>query len=281
MESPEFICTQTILEHAKRSGLSTALLTSKNKLLGLLQTGADYALSAEVPDQAMINAVGPTEDIYSPDINLWLFKALRIVLKERDPDVVYCSTTDGMMHKYAPEDERSVRHIEGLDKLLGQIIDDEPSREVYLTADHGMSKKSHGIDIEKLLDKQGIRARAIPIIKDRYVAHHQNLGGASYVYLANSNLAEEAMAVLGEANGIEEVYVRKDAAEKFLLMDNRIGDLLALGDKETVFGPFAESECAVQVRSHGSRYESQVPILAHNKQGGRQFRRNFEIGMRL
>lgn len=281
MESAEFLCHPTILQRAKDQGMSTALLTSKKKLLYLLNTGADYSLSAEEPDEEMIKKIGPAVDIYSPDINPWLFRAARFLLKERNPDILYCSTTDGMMHKYAPDEEGSIKHIQELDSVLGEILAENLDREIYLTADHGMSPKTRGIDIEKVLASHNINARAIPIIKDRYVAHHQNLGGASYIYLNKQESFREAMNTLQETSGIEEVHSRAEAAEKFSLMQNRIGDIFALGDRDTVFGQFPETEVPVQVRSHGSRYESTVPILTHGFQPEQIHKRNFDITTNL
>ncbi len=281
MESPDFLCCPTVLEHAKQAGMSTALLTSKKKLQGLLDAGADYSLSAEDPDDDMIRSIGPKQEIYSSEINLWLFRALRLVLKERNPDLVYCSTTDWVMHKYAPDEEESIQHIQGIDSLLGQILDANPDREVYLTADHGMSAKSRGIDLGRLLRSEGIEAQVVPIIKDRYVAHHQNLGGAAYVYLEKQELLREALGILQAFSGIEAVYSRKEAAERFGLMEDRIGDLFVLGDKETVFGEFEAVEVPVRVRSHGSCHESAVPIIAYGSKTRVSYRRNLDIVARL
>ena len=281
MESPEYLCSSTILQKAKSLGMPTALITSKKKLLYLLNTGADYSMSAEEPEAEMVEKIGMARDIYSPEINLWLFRAARLLLKERKPDVLYCSTTDGMMHRYAPDEEGSILHIQGLDSILGQIMDENPDREIYLTADHGMSAKNRGIDIEKVLLSQGIRARAIPIIKDRYVVHHQNLGGSSYVYLEKQAHIQKAMDILIEVPGIEDVYDRAEAAAKFDLMESRIGDVFVLGDKDTVFGVFHASHVPVQVRSHGSRHESAVPILAYNGQADGIYEHNYDVVARL
>ena len=281
MESPEFLCCPTILQRAKDLGMSTVLLTSKKKLLYLLNTGADYSLCAEDPDVEMIAKIGPAQDIYSPEINLWLFSAVRLLLREQNPDILYCSTTDGMMHKYAPDEEASIRHIQGLDSILGEILDENPGREIYLTADHGMTPKTRGVDIEKVLLAQSIRARAIPIIKDRYVVHHQNLGGSSYVYLHNQESAHEAMEILRNTMGIETVYARAEAAEKFSLMANRVGDIFVLGDRDTVFGEFHTAEVPVKVRSHGSRHEGTVPILIYGSRADRYYQRNFDITVGL
>ena len=76
---------------------------------------------------------------------------------------------------------------------MSDIVDDDPEREIYITADHGMLAKTAAIDPGRVLTEDGIPASAIPIIKDRYVAHHGNLGGAAYVFL--KNLADTPEAI--------------------------------------------------------------------------------------
>ena len=261
MESPEYLLCETVLQRARKAGMSTALLTSKKKLLALLRAGADIALAAEDPDDEMTARAGPGHDIYSAEINHWLFRALAIVMRERRPDVVYCSTTDWAMHKFAPGEPEAIAHVEGLDAILGEVLDENPDLEVYVTADHGMSAKTRGIDVEKVLARRGIACRAVPIIKDRYVAHHQNLGGASYVYLDEAGQLAEAIGSLREVEGIEQVLDNEGAAATFSLHRERIGDIMILGDADTVFGTFDSERTGVSVRSHGSRHESDVPLI--------------------
>ncbi|MFH0962732.1 MAG: alkaline phosphatase family protein [Planctomycetota bacterium] len=277
MEAPEFMRYPTVLERARACGMSTCLLTAKKKLLDLLNAGADYSLAAEEPDEEMVDKLGAAPDIYSIEINLWLFRALEAALDLRKPDVTYCATTDWAMHKYAPEEEESIRHVQGLDAALGEILAKHPGMEVYITADHGMSAKSRGVDIEKALARHGVRSRAIPIIKDRYVEHHGNLGGAAYVYLEDTGQRSKAIEILADTGGIEEVYGCEEAAERFELMEERIGDLLVLGDADTVFGSFEAESVRVRVRSHGSRHESAVPILAYGGRKTARYRRNRDI----
>jgi phosphonoacetate hydrolase len=281
MESAEYLTHPTIIQRAQGLGLSTAVLTAKRKLLALVGAGADYVSCAEQPDPQMVAQVGAPGDIYAADINVWLLRALRRVLRDRDPDLVYCATTDGMMHKYAPYQEPSLRHVQALDAVLGQILMDEPTREIYLTADHGMEAKRVGLDLSKILAAQGIAARAIPIIKDRYVAHHGNLGGACYVYLQDMDQREKAMGILQATEGVEVVYTREEAAEGLQLMASRIGDLLALGNRRSVFGTFDAPRTAVQLRSHGSRHESAVPILAYGGDPEARYRYNYDLVAQL
>ena len=164
MESPELLCAETVLQRAKKMGMSTCLLTSKKKLLDLLNAGADYALAAEEPSAEMVAAVGRPPDIYSCEINRWLFAALAQTLRARKPDLSYCATTDWAMHKYGPEDTESMGHVASIDSALGRILDENPHLEVYITADHGMSAKRRGVDLERVLAASGVSARAIPVI---------------------------------------------------------------------------------------------------------------------
>jgi len=186
-----------------------------------------------------------------------------------------------MMHKYAPEEEASINHIQGMDALLGQTLDDYPDREIYLTADHGMSAKTCGIDLRRALSAEGIEAQVVPIIKDRYVVHHQNLGGAAYLYLEKQELVQDALGILQEFSGIEAAYSREETAEQFELMEDHIGDVFVLGDKDTVFGEFENVVVSVNVRSHGSRHESAVPIVAYGGKSGVGYQRNLDLVARL
>ena len=278
MESPAFLRCETVLQRARKLGMRTALLTSKVKLLALLRAGADVAVAAEDPDGEMIGRVGPAQEIYSAEINWWLFRALAVVLRECRPDLVYCSTTDWVMHTFAPEEPEAIAHVERLDALLGAVLLENPDLEVYVTADHGMSAKTRGIDIERVLAREGITSRAIPIIKDRYTAHHRNLGGASYVYLRDAQQRVDALGILRDVDGIEEAFDSASAATAFELAADRIGDIMVLGDADTVFGTFETERACVSVRSHGSRHESEVPLIARGAPGDvSAYRRNRDV----
>jgi phosphonoacetate hydrolase len=263
METADFLLRPTIFELAKKRGMKSALVTSKHKLLTLLARGADVAVSAESPSLEFEEKIGKRENVYSASANYWSFRAARHLLKERSIDLLYLATTDYMMHTYPPGDERSQAHMHNLDKLLGDILSDHSNLEVYLTADHGMSLKTEAIDIGRFLAGRGIDAEAVPIIKDKHVTHHSNLGGACYVYLKEEKHCQQAIDLLQKVQGVEEVYKRHDAATQFNLHFDRIGDLLVLGQKHIVFGSLEKIREGVHVRSHGSRYEQNVPILCY------------------
>ena len=265
MESEEFLLRPTIFDKAKSRGIKTGFVTSKEKLM-FLSGSADLAVSGERPSRELLDIIGPQQDVYSPDINFWSFRAARHFLKEAECQLVYLATTDYMMHTYPPSDERSLAHLNTLDELLGQILNDHSDLEIYLTADHGMSPKRTAIDIGLVLASNSIEAEVVPIIKDRYVVHHQNLGGAGYVYLEDPNLFEEALALLKGVSGVEEIYSRREAAEQFNLHPDRIGDIFLLGERDVVFGDLGGMiRDEVDIRSHGSRHEATVPIICYGR----------------
>ncbi len=281
IEDNRFLLAPTLFETAKAYKFAdkTALFVTKKKLLRMLEAGTDIAVAAEDPPPEYIDTVGPVEPIYSVEINWWLLRAVRETLRKDDPELVYCSTTDWVQHKYAPDEDLSQQHLVELDRIIGEIIDDEPAREIYITADHGMLEKTTTLDPGRVLTERGIPASSIPIIKDRYVAHHGNLGGAAYVFLENQADTSEAIQVLLDTPGIEEAYSAEDAARTFRLHRERIGDIFVLADKTTVFG---ELEAAVEptaVRSHGSRHESYVPIIGYNSPwSATDFEYNVDVG---
>lgn len=281
VEDNRFLLAPTLFEAAKASKFAdkTALFVTKKKLLRMLETGTDIAIAAEDPPPEYIQTAGPIEPIYSVEINWWLLRAVRETLRRHDPELVYCSTTDWVQHKYAPDADLSQQHLAELDRIIGDIIDDDPEREVYITADHGMLDKTTALDPGRLLTDHGIPASAIPIIKDRYVAHHGNLGGAAYVFLENCADTPKAIQTLLDIPGVEEAYCATDAAGTFRLHRERIGDIFVLADKTTTFGELEVPVEAAAVRSHGSRHESYVPIIGYNSPwSATDFKYNVDVG---
>ncbi len=281
VEDNRFLLAPTLFERAKSRGFSekTALLVTKKKLLQMLAGGTDIAITAEDPPSEYVEAIGPAEDIYSSEINWWLLRGLRKVLRDHDPDLAYCSTTDWAQHKYAPTEEPSLQHIAELDRIIGKIVDDQPEREIYITADHGMLPKTCALDPGRWLTEHGVPSSAIPIIKDRYVVHHGNLGGAAYVFLQKQADLPKAIETLWGAPGVEEVYPSAEAADKFRLHPDRIGDIFVLADRDTVFGELTKTEMPVAIRSHGSRHESDVPVIGYNSHwSADDFAYNLDVG---
>jgi phosphonoacetate hydrolase len=282
MESADFLARETLFQRAKRLGMSTALLTSKVKLKKLLERDADIAVAGEDPPAELVAKVGPKCAIYSLEVNFWVLEAARLVMREQDPDLVYVSTTDYIMHKFPPEHEMAQRHLQGLDQIIGRIADEQPQREIYITADHGMSAKHRAINLTAKLAKVGIETVFVPVIKDKYVVHHDNLGGVGYLYLKDPSSIDEAIGVLKEVPGVEQVYRCEEAAERFGLMPDRIGDLFVLGAPEVVFGDIEGAEQNIDIRSHGSHHEAAIPIIGSvAKAPAAEYRYNLDIARHL
>ena len=263
MESSEFVMADTIFRHATARGQSSALFTAKDKLKALIQDGATTAESAENPSAWQVDQIGPPPDIYSIEVNHWLFQAAIAAFKVKSPDLIYLTTTDYVTHKFPPEAEESKWNINRIDCLLGELLNVSSDIELVLTADHGMNPKTRALDLGRILKAGGITAKAIPIIKDRYVVHHQNLGGAAYIYLQDPATIDDAMAILKEEPGVETVLRNKAAAAKYHLHPHRIGHLFVLGDRDTVFGALPGPRETVKIRSHGSLHEQEIPIYAY------------------
>jgi phosphonoacetate hydrolase len=264
MESADFLLRPTLFERSAPLGWKTGLVTSKDKVRTLCGRGAQVVASAEKPTSEWIRAVGKQENMYTPEVNYWSFRAARHALAQ-GVDLLYLSTTDYMMHTYAPGQEQSLLHLHTLDKLLGDIVSDHPKLEVLLTADHGMNPKRTAIDPSKILAAKGIGSEAIAVIRDKHKVHHKDLGGACYLYLERSEDFRRAFDMLQAAPGVEEIYDARKAAELFHLRMDRIGDIILLAAKETAFGNLATVREDASVRSHGSRHEAAVPLLVYNR----------------
>ena len=131
----------------------------------------------------------------------------------KHPDLLYLATTDFANHMLAPESEKSQWNMNRLDHLLGDILNISSDIEIVVTADQGMNPKTQALDLNRILKGSRISANTIPIIKDRYVVHHQNLCGAAYIYLDDLSSMDTASSLLIEKQGIESVLSHTQAAK--------------------------------------------------------------------
>ena len=278
MESGEFIKNETMFQRAETQGARSLVVTAKDKLRRLLGNGATLTVSSEQPPEWVVQGVGTPPEIYSLEVNQWVIDAGRYILGQEHYDLVYLTTTDYAMHTYAPDHPESVKHLTLLDEAIGKLVDSLPQVQILITADHGMSSKSRMIDLPGELARHGIRAQAVPIIKDRYTVHHSNLGGCIYLYLEGGD-QEPALSVLNNIEGIDEALPREEAARKFRLMSERIGDIVVLGSPEVVFGDPGEVALPPNLRSHGSLHEQRVPIIGYGGAfDGFSFLENRDLG---
>jgi phosphonoacetate hydrolase len=127
-------------------------------------------------------------------------------------------------------------------------------------------------------------ARVLLPITDPYVVHHGALGGYAMVYLQQSESQHEVGEFIRGIEGVEAVFTRKQASEKFEAPEDRIGDLVVLGERLTVLGSAADKHdltgLTVPLRSHGGMSEQRVPLLFNRKlvdvDGARRLR-NFDV----
>jgi len=284
METADLLMAPTLFERAKKQGVKSALLSSKKKTTTLLSPGADLILTAEAPSAEWVKRFGPAPDIYSREINYWLWTvAIDLLKNRRDLGCLYIHTTDYPMHTWPPEAAESKEHLSRLDQLFGEAAAAAPDAAFLLTADHGMNFKSRCWDLNRACAERGAPIRiAISVDKDKYMKHHRGHSGVAWVYCNSPRDIDRVAKTLASIEGVELVLPRSEAAERYHLMASRIGDLIVLADKDTVFGELdsPSERLPAEYRAHGSLHEMDVPIVIHNAQtklAAEDFHYNWEL----
>jgi phosphonoacetate hydrolase len=156
--------------------------------------------------------------------------------------------------------------------LLGKAVAAAPDAAFLITADHGMNTKSRCWDLARACKNRGLELRfALSAERDKYVKHHRTFGGTGYVWLKSPSDAATAIKIIRGLDGVDAVLTREEAARRFHLMPSRVGELVVLGDRETVFGEL-EGEAELEklpptFRTHGSLHEALVPLVIYNASG--------------
>ncbi len=196
-------------------------------------------------------------------------------MQTRRPDVMYLSTTDYVQHKYAPGTGPANEFYRMMDGYLQEL--DALGCVVVVTADHGMNAKTRmdaSPDVIYLQDLADAwlgagRARVILPITDPYVVHHGALGSYATVHLQTEADTAALTAKIAALRGIDVVLTRAQAAERFELPADRIGDLVVIGMRSTVIGSAAAkhdlSGLEVPLRSHGGLSEQPVPLIVNQR----------------
>jgi len=277
MNDPKYLRCPTIFAAFADADARVAVVTTKDKLLRLLGKGLNgVCVSVEAagkPDGdsfPIVQKVGrPAPGIYDPEISVYCIEAGVRLIETENIGLAYLTTTDFVQHKYKPGSAEANAFYARIDRFIGQL--DQLGAVVAVTADHGMNDKvnSDGSPkvqfLETLLADAGFReARVILPITDPYVVHHGALGSYATIYLGNDGV-ERAREFLGEVPGIEFVLSRSEAAGRFHLPPDRIGDLVVLADQSTTLGrrPSWHDLSAVEsgLRSHGGLHEQSVPFI--------------------
>jgi phosphonoacetate hydrolase len=284
MNDPRHLRVGTILAAFSNAGAKVAVITAKDKLrklLGHRMTGicfssekADQVTLAENGIENVLERVGmPVPSVYSAQLSEFIFVAGVKLMESERPDLMYLSTTDYIQHKAAPGTPAANDFYAMIDRNLARL--DSLGATIVLTADHGMNAK-HGDDgqpnviyLQDTIDAWlgTSKARVILPITDPYVVHHGALGSFALVYLSAA-VAERTLAERIEAlPGIETVLTRAEAAARFELPSDRIGDLVIVSQRDTVIGTSRDrhdlSGLDVPLRSHGGTSEQKVPLLVN------------------
>ena len=276
MNDPKYLRCPTIFAAFADAGIRVGVVTTKDKLRRLLGNSL-YGICASVEEAGkgtdpyeIVEKVGrPAPGIYDPEISVYCIEAGARLIETKNIQLAYLTTTDFVQHKYKPGSSEANAFYARMDQFIGQL--DQMGAIVAITADHGMNDKVNPDGspkvqfLESLLSEAGFpEARVILPINDPYVVHHGALGSYATVYLSK-DAVERACKLLENIPGVELVLKRADAAERFCLPPDRIGDLVVLGDESTTLGrrPSWHDLSVVEsgLRSHGGLHEQRVPFI--------------------
>jgi phosphonoacetate hydrolase len=300
MNDPKWLRATTLLAALADAGCKVAVITAKDKLRKLLghrlrgvcfsAEKAGETTADEHGIEGVLELVGlPVPSVYSAALSEFVFAAGVQLMRARAPDVMYLSTTDYVQHKHAPGSPEANDFYRMMDRYFAEL--EQAGCAIAITADHGMNAKTrldaspNVIYLQDTLDAWlgAGRTRVILPITDPYVVHHGALGSYATVYLspgaADTTLAQRIAAL----RGIEMVLSRADAARRFELPADRIGDLVVISERSVVLGGAAAkhdlSGLDAPLRSHGGLAEQQVPLVMNRpfaRLDGERRWRNFD-----
>lgn len=286
MNDARYLRAPTVLAAVADAGGKVAVVTAKDKLRSLLghrlrgicfsAEHADKATLAEHGITGLLQRVGrPLPSVYSADLSEFVFAAGEMLMREQRPDLMYLSTTDYVQHKHAPGTPQANAFYAMMDGYLGRL--DAMGAVIAITADHGMNAKTDALGrasvvyLQDVLDQrlgQG-QSRVILPITDPYVVHHGALGSYATVYARAGQSVAALAEVLQTLPEVELLLERAEAAQRFELPQDRIGDLVVVARRLSVLGTSRErhdlSGLSVPLRSHGGLSEQSVPLLFNRR----------------
>jgi phosphonoacetate hydrolase len=277
----------TILGAFSQAGVSTAVVTAKDKLLKVLayEMEGGVAFSSEYAARATAAANGienverlvgrPQPDQYSADLSLFALDAGVKIMAAQRPGLMYLSTSDYVQHKFPPEAPEAMAYHRAVDGVVARLV--ALGATVGITADHGMNDKSDAAgaaNVVYLEDALNARfgagaVRVICPIADPFVRHHGALGSFVRVHLRRPGDAANLAAMMEFSRslpGVELVLGKDEVCRRFDLPLDREGDFAVFGDRATVIGARREDHALSELaghrlRSHGGLGEQKVPFL--------------------
>jgi phosphonoacetate hydrolase len=209
-------------------------------------------------------------------------------------NLFYISTNDYVQHRHAPGSSEANELMYELDKIIGEFHQD--GAVIGVTAAHGMNEKTHfngSPDITYIsqeLELIGVHGKVIvPNREDN--SHHEQIGGFISVYLDREkyqtkneldNALTKSYSHLRSLKGCYSVIGRDDAKRGLDLPEDRTGDFIVIGHRNSVFGTRPEEHRlglngGMNLRGHGSLEESLVPLVYNRPLGG-EFQKRFSQG---
>ena len=284
MNDPKYLQTGTILAAFAGAGAKVAVITAKDKLRALLghrlngicfsAEKADRVTSAENGiENALALAGMPLPSVYSAELSEFVFAAGCALMERERPDIMYLSTTDYVQHKHAPGTAQANAFTGMLDRYLARL--DAAGATVVFTADHGMNAKTDAFGRPNIVFLQDVLdaafgtdvTRVILPITDPYVVHHGALGSFATVYVNEALSVDAVRQRIASLAGIDVVLPRAEAAARFELPENRLGDLVVVSERLTTIGSRRSrhdlSGLDAPLRSHGGISEQRVPLIAN------------------
>src|SRR5262249_30349856 len=140
----------TLFQRAARFGVRSALVSAKQKSVSLLKPGTSLAIGSQDPPAEIIKKHGKPPDIYSADVNYWVWQvAIDLIKTQPKIGLFFVHTTDYPMHKFAPESGESRAHLGKIDGFLAEAADADPNLAFFIAPDHGLNSKSTVLNLNK------------------------------------------------------------------------------------------------------------------------------------
>jgi len=282
MNDPRFLRCPTLLAELSRAGARAVVITAKDKLRRLLGHGmhgicfssekaAEVTKAEHGIERATDLVAMPVPDVYSAELSEYVLAAGLELLRRERPDVMYLSLTDYIQHKHPPGDPVARRFYAMLDRYFDAI--DREGAVLGITGDHGMNAKvtrdgtPNVVYLAPLLDElvgRG-RFRVILPITDPYVVHHGALGSFATIHLEDAGDVGRVVERLRRMPGVAGVWNRAEGCARFELPPDRVGDVIAVGDRHTTLGKSEDAHdlslLTEPLRSHGGPTEDTVPFI--------------------
>jgi phosphonoacetate hydrolase len=291
MNDPKFLRAPTIFQALQKQGKTLAIVTAKDKLRALLghdvvmAPGKAVCFSSEKSDKTTLAENGiegvnalvgmGVPDVYSAGLSEFVFAAGVKLMETMRPDVTYLSTTDYIQHKHAPGAPVADDFYAMMDSYLARL--DAMGATIVLTADHGMNAKHDAAGRPDVLYLQDALdallgndvARVILPITDPYVVHHGALGSFAVVYLTAGQDREAVRKRIAAMPGVEAALLRDDAARRYELPADRLGELVVVATRHKTLGTSVARHDLTQLkeplRSHGGVSEQKVPLVSNRR----------------